>query len=37
VMNDLAQQASCFQSNREKNGFLENPDVPVCQTGQSGF
>jgi hypothetical protein len=37
VANDLAQQVSGFQSNRGKFGFLENPDIPVCQTGQFGF
>jgi hypothetical protein len=37
VANDLAQQVSGFQSNRGNFGFLENPDIPVCQTGQSGF
>jgi hypothetical protein len=37
VANNLAQQASCFRSNRGKLGFLENPDVLVCQIGQSGF
>jgi ribonuclease HI len=37
LANDLAQQASGFRSNREKINFLEKPDVPVCQTGQSGF
>jgi ribonuclease HI len=37
VVNDLAQQASSFRSNQGKIGFLEKPDVPVCQTGQSGF
>jgi hypothetical protein len=29
MANDLAQQASGFQSNRGKFGFLEKPDVPV--------
>jgi hypothetical protein len=29
VVNDLAQQASGFQSNRGKFGFLEKPDVPI--------
>jgi ribonuclease HI len=33
VANDLTQQASGFQPNRGKFGFLEKPDVPVCQTG----
>jgi hypothetical protein len=33
VVNDLAQHASGFQSNREKFGFLKKLDVPVCQTG----
>jgi ribonuclease HI len=39
VVNDLAQRASCFRSNRgkfkfmEKIGFLEKSDVLVCQTG----
>jgi hypothetical protein len=37
VANDLAQQASCFWSNRWNFGFLEKSDVPVCQTGYSGF
>jgi hypothetical protein len=37
VANNLAQQASGFQANQGKFGFLEKPDVPVCQTGQSGF
>jgi hypothetical protein len=37
VVNDLAQQASSFQANRGKLGFLEIPDVPICQTGQNGF
>jgi hypothetical protein len=37
VVNDLAQQALGFQANRGKFSFLEKPDVPVCQTGQSGF
>jgi hypothetical protein len=35
--NDLAQQASCFRSNWGKFGFLEKPDVLVCQTRQSDF
>jgi hypothetical protein len=30
VMNDLAQQASDFRSNREKLFVLEKLDVPVC-------
>jgi small nuclear ribonucleoprotein (snRNP)-like protein len=33
VANDLAQQASDFQSNQGKFGFLQKLDVPVCQTG----
>jgi hypothetical protein len=33
VVNDLAQQASGFQSNRGKISFLKKLDVPVCQTG----
>jgi hypothetical protein len=37
VVNYLAQVASGFRSNRGKFGFLEKLDVPVCQTGQSGF
>jgi hypothetical protein len=37
VANDLAQQASGFQANRGKFGFLEKSDVPVYQTGQSNF
>jgi hypothetical protein len=37
MMNDLAQQASGFWSNRGKFGFLEKMDVPVCQTGQSSL
>jgi hypothetical protein len=37
VANNLVQQASSFRSNREKFGFLENPDVSICQTGQSSF
>jgi ribonuclease HI len=37
VANYLAQQASGFRANRGRFGFLEKPDVPVCQTGQSGF
>jgi hypothetical protein len=37
VVNDLAQQASSFQANRGKLFFLEIPDVPICQTGQTGF
>jgi hypothetical protein len=36
-VNDLAQQASGFQSNREKISFLEKLEVPVCQAGQTGF
>jgi small nuclear ribonucleoprotein (snRNP)-like protein len=32
LMNDLAQQASGFQSNRGKPNFREKLDVPVCQT-----
>jgi ribonuclease HI len=35
VVNNLAQQASGFRSNRGKFSFLEKPDVPVCQTGWS--
>jgi hypothetical protein len=37
VTNDLAQQASGSQVNQGKFGFLEKPDVPVCQTKQFGF
>jgi hypothetical protein len=37
LTNDLAQQASGFWSNWEKFSFLEKSDVPVYQTGQSGF
>ncbi len=29
LVNDLAQEASGFQSNRGKFGFLEKPDSPV--------
>jgi hypothetical protein len=32
VTNNLAQQASSFQSDHGKIGFLEKSDVPVCQT-----
>jgi ribonuclease HI len=32
VVNDLVQQALGFRSNRGKFGFLEKPDVLVCQT-----
>jgi ribonuclease HI len=37
VVNDLAQQASGFQSNRRKFNFLEKPGVSVWQTRQFGF
>jgi ribonuclease HI len=37
VVNDLAQQASGFQSNWGKLYVLEKSDVPVCQTGWSAF
>jgi hypothetical protein len=37
MVNDLAHQASGFWSNQEKFGFLEKPNVPVCQTRQSDF
>jgi ribonuclease HI len=37
VVNDLARQASGFQSSQEKISFLGKPDVLVCQIGQSGF
>jgi hypothetical protein len=37
LANNLAQQASGFWLNREKFGFLEKPNVPVCQTRHSGF
>jgi hypothetical protein len=37
VVNDLVYQATGFQLNRGKFGFLEKPNVSVCQTGQSGF
>jgi hypothetical protein len=37
VMNDLEQQALGFRSNRGKFGFLEKPDVSVCQIGQFDF
>jgi hypothetical protein len=37
LMNDLAQQASCFRSNRGKFGFLEKTYILVYQTGQSNF
>jgi hypothetical protein len=37
VANNVAQQASGFRANKGRFGFLEKPDVPVCQTGQSGF
>jgi hypothetical protein len=30
IVDDLAQRASDFQSNREKLYVLEKPDVPVC-------
>jgi hypothetical protein len=33
VANNLAQQASSFQSDHEKFGFLEKSDVLVYQTG----
>jgi hypothetical protein len=36
-VNDLAQQASGFQLNREKFSFLEKLNVTVCQTGESNF
>jgi hypothetical protein len=32
MVNDLTQQASGFQSNREKLCVLEKPDVPVCHS-----
>jgi small nuclear ribonucleoprotein (snRNP)-like protein len=38
LANDLAQQASCFQSNREKFGFMKKLDVSVfdrCTVWQS--
>jgi ribonuclease HI len=37
VANDLVQQASGLQENRGKFSFLEKLNVPVCQTGHSGF
>jgi hypothetical protein len=37
VANDLAQEASGFQPNRENFSFLEKTDVSVCQTRQSSF
>jgi hypothetical protein len=37
VANDLAQEASGFQPNRENFSFPEKTDVSVCQTRQSGF
>jgi hypothetical protein len=37
VVNDLTQQASSFQSNREKLYVLEKSDVPVYQTKWYGF
>jgi hypothetical protein len=37
VMNDLAQQASGFWSNRRKLYVLEKLDVTIWQTGWSGF
>jgi hypothetical protein len=37
LANNLTQQASGFQSYRGKFDFLEKLDVPVYQTGQSGF
>jgi hypothetical protein len=36
-VNDLVQQASGFQLNQGKFGFLEKLDVPVGQTGCSSF
>jgi hypothetical protein len=32
MVNDLAHQASCFRSNREKMYVLEKMDVPVCHS-----
>jgi hypothetical protein len=37
MANNLAQQASGFQSNRGKFGFLKKLDALVCQIGQSSF
>jgi hypothetical protein len=37
VANDLTQQASSFRLYQGKFSFLEKSDVPVPQTGQSGF
>jgi ribonuclease HI len=37
VATDLAQQALGFRSNLREFGFLEKPDIPVCQSGWSGF
>jgi hypothetical protein len=37
VANDLAQQASVFQSNQGNFSVLEKPDVSICLTGCSGF
>jgi hypothetical protein len=37
LANNLAQQASGFQSNRGKFSVLEKLDVPVCQIRQSSF
>jgi hypothetical protein len=37
VVNDLAQQTLGFRSNQEKFYVLEKLDVPICQTGCSGF
>jgi hypothetical protein len=37
IANNLVQHASSFRSNWGKYGFLEKPDVSVCQSGQPGF
>ena len=35
--NDLAQQASGYRIKKGKIWFLEKLNVPICQTGHSGF
>jgi hypothetical protein len=37
MVNDLAQEASGFRSNREKLYVLEKPDVPFCHSRCSGL
>jgi hypothetical protein len=37
VVNDSAQQASYFRSNRRKLYVLEKLDVPICHSGCSGL